>query len=63
MKMFQIICHCGDGNYSLIISESEIRWDCGITTEDKESILVLKPQRTFLSTFKSGKPYVVRRLS
>jgi len=63
MKMFQIVCHCGDGNYGLTISEDDIRWDCGITAEDKESILALKPQRTFLTTFKSGKPYVVRRLS
>ena len=62
MKMFQIVCHCDDGNFGLTISESEIRWDCGITVEDKEAILALKPQHTFLSAFKSGRPYAVRRL-
>lgn len=62
MKMFQIVCHCGDGNYSLTISESDVRCDYSITTQDKESILALQPHDTFMSTFISGKPYAVRRL-
>jgi len=62
MKNFQIICHCGDGNYSLTISESDVRRDNSLRIEDKESILALKPQGTFLSSFNDGKPYAVRRL-
>ena len=62
MKMFQIICHCGDGNFSLTISESEICFDSSITAQDKESILALNPYEAFTGSFISGKPYTIQRL-
>lgn len=62
MKMFQIICNCGDGNYSLTISESEISLDSSIPTQDKLSILSLQPHATFMGSFISGKPYTILRL-
>lgn len=63
MKMYQFVMHCGDMNVGLTLSESKVRWDYSLTNTDKDAILNLPVNGTYLGETSTGRPFAVRRLS
>ena len=50
-------------NVGLTLSESKVRWDYSLTNADKDAIMTLPVNGTYMGECKSGKPFAVRRLS